>query len=46
MISSFADASFKMNPVMMSESASMMLIGIALMSMGGFLRGAVTKQQS
>jgi hypothetical protein len=45
MISSFAYASFKIHPAMISESATMMLMGIALMSMGGFLRSAVTKKQ-
>lgn len=46
MVSSFACASFKISPVMVSESVSMMLIGITLISMGGFLRGAVSRQQS
>ncbi len=43
MVSSFAFASFN-NPAMMSESASMILIGIGLMSMGGFLRGSIGRR--
>jgi hypothetical protein len=45
MVSSFALASLKISPEMVSESASMMLIGILLMNLGGFLRGAVSKQE-
>ncbi|OQX21105.1 MAG: hypothetical protein BWK80_34465 [Desulfobacteraceae bacterium IS3] len=43
MVSSFAFASFN-NSTIMSESASMILIGIGLMSMGGFLRGSIGRR--
>ncbi|GEM_PF-1836737 len=43
MVSSFAFASFN-NHAMMSEAASMILIGIGLMSMGGFLRGTIGRR--
>jgi len=38
MVSSFASASLN-HPITISESLAMILLGIGLMSMGGFLRG-------
>ena len=43
MISSFAFASFKVNAAPINECAALMLQGIGMISLGGFLREAVKR---